>query len=575
MKKHLLFLLIVLFCQSLVAQSPPFAWAKSIGGVGDDKIWDVYTDSDGNLYVTGSFNGAVDFDPGPAVVILYSTLYRDAYFAKYNSAGDLLWAKSLGGNFHDGGRSIVTDDDGNVYIGGGFVNTVDFDPGVGVFNLDSEGSINTADAFLLKLDSQGNFVFAQRMGGNETDAIIDLVIDSQNNILMLGSFDSNASFGPINGVEQYITTVGGSDAFMGKMDSDGHLIWVKSFGGLAFDSVSGIAVDNNDNVFATGYYYLTVDFDPGAGVNNITETGNNLASEIFIEKLDTDGNFVWVRSIGAAGFDRGEAIEIDPFGNVLVTGTFESTVDFDASANNYNLTSPLTNQSFVLKLDNDGNFIWAGGFIGTSNGFGYGIDTDAIGNIYSTGFFNGTKDFDPGTAVHNLTANTGADIYISKLSPLGNFIWVKALGGSGLEEGTAINVDNSNNIYTTGDFETTGNFNSDSLGVAELNSNGGTDIWIQKMGSSAVEINELIEESEKNLVYPNPANSKLHLITPTSEELMLMEILNPLGQVCYTKRLHNASENIEVDTSELQQGIYYVKTYAKSGLQTITEFIKE
>ena len=147
MKKFLLCATFYFCVQHLFSQSPPFAWAHNLGGVDDDKIYNSFVDTQGNLYVTGSYAGLVDFDPEIASLNLYAVLLKDIFIAKYAAEGTLVWAKSIGGTLNDVGSAIIVDDVGNVYVAGSFWNTVDFNPDAGVANLTSNGG---ADLFIMK-----------------------------------------------------------------------------------------------------------------------------------------------------------------------------------------------------------------------------------------------------------------------------------------------------------------------------------------------------------------------------------------------------------------------------------------
>src|SRR5690606_29098604 len=113
---------------------------------------------------------------------------------------------------------------------------------------------------------------------------------------------------------------------------------------------------------------------------------------------------------------------------------------------------------FVSKLDPNGNFLWAKQMGGTDNDQGISITVDTSGNIYTTGIFRNTVDFDPGAGVYNLTAVVGNDIFISKLDANGNFLWAKQMGSGGNTRSNSIVLDTNGNIYTTGIFQSTADF---------------------------------------------------------------------------------------------------------------------
>ena len=227
------------------------------------------------------------------------------------------------------------------------------------------------------------------------------------------------------------------------------LTWAKSIGGSSYYRGSSIKVDASGNVYTTGNFTGTADFDPGSGTFNLT--ADAAGGDIFISKLDASGNFIWAKSIGSIGNDVGSSISVDASGNVYITGYFAgfaggtAAADFDPGSGTFNLTSAGDADIFILKLDASGNFVWAKSMGGTTNEYGTSIALDASGNFYTTGSFQGTADFDPGTATFNLTSAGSAgysDIFISKFDTSGNFVWAKSMGDSTLHDaGTSIALD--------------------------------------------------------------------------------------------------------------------------------------
>ncbi len=184
-------------------------------------------------------------------------------------------------------------------------------------------------------------------------------------------------------------------------------------GGSDNDEGSSITVDGSGNVYTTGFFQGTADFDPGAGTTSLTSADS---SDIFISKLDASGNFLWAKRMGETYEDRGRSIEIDGSGNVYTTGFFGGTADFDPGAGTSNLTSAGSSDIFISKLDASGNFLWAKRIGGTDIDWGLFIVVDSSDNVYTTGYFAGTADFDPGAGTTNLSVVGAWDVFISKLS---------------------------------------------------------------------------------------------------------------------------------------------------------------
>src|SRR3989344_2889373 len=235
-----------------------------------------------------------------------------------------------------------------------------------------------------------------------------------------------------------------------------NLQWAKQIGGAGWDEGTSIKTDQNNHVYTVGLFIGTVYFDPGIGVFNLTAVGEK---DAFICKLDASGDLIWAKQFGdpvVPGFPNpthSNAIAVDAGGNLYLTGYFDGTIDFDPHpASTFNMASQYNaSDVFVCKLDTDGNFVWAKQFTGTQSngGVGYAITVDGSVNIYSTGTIGGTMDFDPGPGTFQLTASVPGQtaIYISKLDPSGNFVWAKEMGPG---EGSAIAMDEHNNIYSSG-----------------------------------------------------------------------------------------------------------------------------
>lgn len=341
-------------------------------------------------------------------------------------------------------------------------------------------------AFLFAIGGINNFVYAQTfqwakaMGGGTSDEGKSIAVDASGNVYTTGSFNGSADFDP--GADTFtLTSVGLKDVFISKLDPSGNFVWAKSFGGPTFDVGYGIAVDGSGNIYTTGYFQGTADFDPGAGTFTLTSSGYGN----FISKLDASGNFVWAKTMGQI---NSYAIALDASGAVYTTGVFAGTVDFDPNAGTFNLVSAWGNDVFVSKLDASGNFILAKAITNGSNSsssLGTSIADDANGNIYTTGKFRETTDFDPGAGTFNLISTLGDDIFVSKLDVSGNLLWAKAMGSSGssIDIGQSIAVDAAGNVFTTGFFSNTADFDP-GAGAYTLTSNGQRDVFVSKLDPS-------------------------------------------------------------------------------------------
>lgn len=333
----------------------------------------------------------------------------------------------------------------------------------------------------LKANSQ-NFAWADNWGANATTEPYAISVDASGNVITVGIFRGTADFDPGPGSYTLASTFSNSnfDIFVSKLDASGNFIWAKQIGGGLTDNyAASVKTDAANNIYFTGHVCSGVDMDPGAGTYTWSVgSGKN----IFVSKLDSNGNFIWAKQFVSTGgsWGRGNAITIDNAGNVYSTGFFDGVTDFDPGPGTYTVAVVGMRDIYISKLDSAGNFVWAKVFPGAGYLNGSGIAVDALGSVYTTGTFQNATDFDPGPGVYNLlTLNDCA--YISKLDAFGNFIWAKQFAQYSF--GTSIKIDKNSNVYTTGSFSGLVDFDP-GAGTYTLNSVAGYDIFISKLDGS-------------------------------------------------------------------------------------------
>jgi hypothetical protein len=383
-------------------------WADSVHATGSS----ICVDSFGNSYITGTFGGTRDFDPGVGIVNLTATS-TSAFIEKIDSAGNFVWVKQISGNDAVVANKIVRNDLGELYITGCFKGTADFDPGPSVSNLLSQ---NDFDVFVIKLDTACNLIWAKSVGGSGNDQSLSIALTNNDEVVATGIFSDSVDFDPGAG-STVLSTPTPIGIFVWKLDSGGNFVFAKGMTGGWFGTASrSIAVDTSDNIFITGNFTGTIDFDPGPG----SYPQNGYSMGVFVEKLDNSGNFDWVKTNIIEG--KYNAVATDDTGNVYATGYFSGTVDFDPdTSQTYYLSTDVSGESwgvFVQKLNANGDFRAALKMGGESGQFAEGMDIklDDSAFIYVVGDFNNVSDFDPGPAPFFLTAYD-QDIFTVKLSP--------------------------------------------------------------------------------------------------------------------------------------------------------------
>lgn len=292
--------------------------------------------------------------------------------------------------------------------------------------------------------------------------------------ILIGMLFQNAiDFDPGAGAAT-LGTSPGIDCAIVKYDPGGAVAWARHVSGPSTGPSStvtitphGITTDADGNVIVTGYFGIagsttqaTVDFDPGAGVANLTNTGG---WDPFIWKLDANGNFLWARTFGStvpntATDERCWDVAADAGGNIFVSGFIVGTHDLDAGAGVASFTSAGEKDNFLVKYDGGGNYVW--GFTIPDMGDlatalkENSLAVDTLGHVFLAGHFNGTADFDPGAGAANLTSAGNADMFIARYDLSGAFQTAVRIGGTlndTAPPGT-LRCDGSGNVYMTGRF---------------------------------------------------------------------------------------------------------------------------
>jgi len=422
---------------------------------------DVAVDSTARILTTGTFTGTVDFDPGPGVDL--HTGNWGVFVTAFAGDGAYLWTQSLAaGADYAAPAGLVVDAQGGVVIAGGFFGTADFDPSDGV---DLHSSVDNPattspdyNIFLTKLNADGGYAWTVTFGGgNGSSGASRIARDGFGNLLVVGGFSGEVDFDPGDGVELHRSTPVSYDIFVTKLDTAGHHIWTRTFGGTGADSGTGVAVDLQGNVFATGTFRGVADFDPGPGVDLHYQHG--LIQDVFLTKLYADGSYAWTHTWPVFYPDSSYGrVAVDSEGSAIIAGAFDGTVDFDPTAGVDLRTSVAQlGSGFVTKIFADGSYAWTATFLtdpvttwGQASGFGVAVGPGDTINV--TGDFRGRTDFDPSDGVVERASNGNSDVFILRLSPAGELLWVRTLGNPSVQTGTFIAVGPDDAVCVAGYF---------------------------------------------------------------------------------------------------------------------------
>lgn len=406
------------------------------------------SDGQGNLYVLGTFSGIADFDPGPGTFYLpgpeVSTRGSEMFIAKYSPAGELIWAKNVP-SFQP--VDMAVDTSGNLFVTG-----------------DHGGSI-----FVEKRGPAGNVLWQKTTSGFGFGESSAIALDAQGNLLLCGSFAGLLEF--TTGTGTYVLesskTSDGSyyllNSFACKLDSTGNLVWGVHVSGFVQNEATSISSSPDGSVYVTGLFQGAVDMDPGVAEYTLIAIDSAIAGygSSFLWKLTSEGTLAWAKKLPASGSGfykscYAEACITDSNGNLLVTGTYGGDVEFGVpgemplSDEHYPFHEP-----FIAKYDPSGKVLWAKNFYAPWDGTdcdAWAISLDSKDNIYVTGSFSKTLDFDPSFDAFYLGSRGARDIFVAGLSSNGDFIGAESFGSPNADVGYAIAVGADDSILITGQF---------------------------------------------------------------------------------------------------------------------------
>lgn len=483
--------------------------AYSIGGTINDNPYCIAVDDNFNMIIGGTFEATADFDPGAGTFNIASLGDNDCFITKLAPDGSFEWAVGFGNASNDRVYAVDTDSEGNVYATGWFWETVDFDPD-GTTELTSFGIF---DCFFVKYSPEGSLIWAKQIGGTSSDYTMDMHIDKNDAIHLVGKFGGTVDFDPGAGISNLTAT--GSDAFFAKYDTDGGLVWAKNFGGAGYTQGNKITVDGDGNIILFGdFSSSTLDVDP-AGGTTLTRSGSY---ETYFAKYNSSGVLQWGTNIGGADSDYSGNLDTDASGNVFIIGRFAGTINLNPLGTETTVSSNNSSTDFFFaKYSPNGILDWGYSIGSTSTDNGECIKVDQNGDCFITGSFFNTCDFDPSGVTYNLTSNGSGDFYLAKYSGDGNFIWANNFGDASFtDRGISLDTDATDRIYVSGYYRNTVDFDP-GASTCNLTSNGQTDTFIAKYEGNDTDNGALPVELSAFSAYVN--ESSVNLIWQTTTEV--------------------------------------------------------
>ncbi len=557
-------------------------WVKQVGSSGADIANSVALDPTGNILITGSFNGIVDFNPGTAVSNQTAVVGADAFVLKLDQNGNYLWAGAFGGNSNDIGEAICTNTLGEVYVSGFFSSMVDFDPG---FLSTLVTPVGGDDIYVLKLNANGTFAWVRTMGGTATDRGLS-VASGTAGVRVTGYFQGTADFDPSSTATFTLNSNGSNDAFVCALSHAGVFQWAYQMGGTGADNGIDIAINAQEQILLTGSFNGVADFDPTPTTSTLQSNGS---TDVFVAKYGNGTGLLWVKSFGASFADRPVALALDASSNVYTTGVFRSTVNFGPS---YTVTANGSGDNvFVHKLSTAGVIDWVKTFGGDAGSAiaPFNLAVDNSNGVITVGEFDGTIDFNTEAGTYSLSStNTNTDLYVHKLaictppppptittssanlnicngqsasltvSGSGLLTWYSTLTSTtALANGPLYNTP----ILSTGPYSYYVEASTCTLSTSRT--------LITVVVSNCTSILENSSTLSSALAYPNPSGGIFTIDAPYP---MQIGVVNVLGKKILEQNVYSGKN--QIDLTNYEKGIYFL-TLESSHEKTIIKLIKD
>lgn len=381
------------------------------------------------------------------------------------------------------GNDIARDQNGDLITIGFSLGSVDFDPSPTAQAL-SNGD-RSASLYIQKLNENGDYIWHKNYEDNGVVTGVSITTDNDNNIYALGNFGGTINFD----ASTSITSNGGGDVFLLKLNASGNVLWARNFGLSGYDEANSILFNKNTNEL-----YFTGDY-------KTVQTPSSVTNDFFLYKLNpVTGADIWVETFGSSKSESSYELAGDSSGNVYVTGTYISKLDHRSfpSTNVISnlLTTPNTSfpglgfskNTFVLKLNNGGNVLWAKGINNDKNTRGNvearAIEIDSNNNVYLVGNFKGIIDFNPNSGQYNVSSQGNSDIFIMSLNNNGAFKWSQRITNDGI--GNAIALDNQGGVIIGGSLTNHGFF------IGRYSTSNGALGWLHKGSNNNSSVGAMI-----------------------------------------------------------------------------------
>lgn len=539
-------ILLFLYCNTIYAQTPTCKWANSAYGDYHDRATSVIADNSGNVIIAGHFySSELIFDT--ITLVNNGSNNDDIFLVKYNSEGDLLWAKNFGNTSMDKANAIAIDSIGNIYITGSFIGaTIAFDS----ITISSNG---WDEVYIVKLNPSGDVIWAKSAGGSRTDIGKSITTDNSGNVYVTGVYGSTVMYFESDSLLNFTGYPGPPyDVFFSKYDSNGNLAWIKRIGGSGGDECTSVSSDNNNNIYLAGSFYSSVLYFESDSIEK--QYGK---SDFYIIKYNSLGYVDWANSGGGDSTDVATSVIADNLGNVYIGGGYKSPT-FYYNGNVLTNTIGYTTDIFTIKYNHSGVPVWGNSIGMYDNEYLYSLSIGPSESIILSGYFASNSIV---FGLDTLTNKGSSDILLACYNEDGSPAWSKSIGNIEAENCNSVFYDQPDNLCIAGYYRSpTLAFDS-----VVLTNSYYMDLFVAKLNCLPVGI-ETYENPLLISIYPNPSSSYLSINLPLNSEL---EILNLNGKII--RRLVADRETITIDISGLSKGLYILNITSDN--KTITKKI--
>ena len=525
------------------------------------------------------------------LILTVFILFAKCYAQNYS------WAKTYGGVYSESARNLSIDASNNLYVVGTFSDTLYLDYPT---NSNSLVSYGRSDFFVLKLNDSGEQLWSMNIGSGDYDSAERIHVDSEDNLLIGGWFRDTVDFNP--GIDSFVLISENADQFILKLNANGEFMWVNY---LVNGSIRDLITDDDGNIYSVGRFSGELKFE----INGQQQSISANWVDTYIQKIDKEGNTLWVKTFGGQDSEIGKSIRVDSEGNIYCAGEFADEAVFDSSNGTIIIESEGEYDLFFMKMDSQGEILWAKGIGSPAYDIGPIIEVrsddqiyltgkldgklylalfDKTGtvvwdkeihgatsldfvsagdmlaepgqNIFITGVLIGSIDFDPSNESNILSTNTAADGdadgFIAKYNSNGELVWINHIEGEDGESGKSLAIGTDDNLFLLGGFGNNIEINSGSFSFS-AQANGESDFFIAKfIDTNSTDVEEI--QSAKVNISPNPCSSYINIaLEEKNNKNVDVIIFNQSGQVVKQTKI-SKKENL-LGLGDLPNGAYLVQ----------------